>query len=114
MPAVWDNNFAPIDNADFGHDKGRAAVEDPRRRLAGGADARGRTDADIWSSVLVMQPDDPVLGGFLIEPADACAGVLTFVESNMRRAPDGKLRWRHQLLRVHLDEIAHRRVLVAA
>lgn len=39
------------------------------------------------------------------------AGVLTFVESNMRRAPDGKLRWRHQLLRVHLDEIAHRRVL---
>ncbi|MFD8880131.1 TetR/AcrR family transcriptional regulator [Corynebacterium xerosis] len=39
------------------------------------------------------------------------AGIRAFVESNLRRAPGGDLRWRHQLLRVHLDEAAHRRAM---
>lgn len=38
------------------------------------------------------------------------AAIRVFVESNLRRAPEGDLRWRHQLLRVHLDEAAHRRM----
>ncbi|WP_295627087.1 TetR/AcrR family transcriptional regulator [uncultured Corynebacterium sp.] len=38
------------------------------------------------------------------------AAILAFVDANIRRGPHGDLRWRHQLLRVHLDEESFRRV----
>lgn len=37
------------------------------------------------------------------------AGILAFLEDSVRRGPAAELRWRNQLLRVHLDELAHRR-----
>ncbi|MFD5867335.1 TetR/AcrR family transcriptional regulator [Corynebacterium sp. NPDC060344] len=39
------------------------------------------------------------------------AAILAFTEDNLRRAPEGELRWRNQLLRVHLDELTYKRVM---
>lgn len=73
MLVIWDIDLTLIDNAGFGHDEAARLLK--ARGIDWPADLTfaGRTDADIWGSVLGVQPGDPELGDFLIELADACA-----------------------------------------
>lgn len=93
MLVIWDIDLTLIDNAGFGHDEAARLLK--ARGIDWPADLTfaGRTDADIWGSVLGVQPGDPELGDFLIELADACA-VAPWHGSRCRVCATWSRRWR--------------------
>ncbi|MFC3848572.1 HAD family hydrolase [Corynebacterium hansenii] len=73
MLVIWDIDLTLIDNAGFGHAEADRLLAERGIERPADLTFAGRTDADIWGSVLGAQPGDAVLGDFLTDLADACA-----------------------------------------
>ena len=73
MLVIWDIDLTLIDNAGFGHAEADRLLEARGVKRPVDLTFAGRTDADIWGTVLGAQPGDAELGDFLTDLADACA-----------------------------------------
>lgn len=74
MLVIWDIDLTLLDAAGFGHAEADRLLAARGVARPDGLVFAGRTDADIWGSVLGAGPGDAALRGFLADLADACAG----------------------------------------
>ncbi|WP_295627090.1 HAD family hydrolase [uncultured Corynebacterium sp.] len=73
MLVVWDIDLTLLDNAGFGHAEAERLLAARGIARPEGLVFAGRTDADIWGTILGARPGDPALREFLNELSDACA-----------------------------------------